>query len=1634
MTKFQEKTLVSVGQLNTSLKLARETATDAQADNLAMAAELFKLRGAQHSEDNTHTPQDARKSGHAERLMDVDMDRTALSTLQIEDPPLPQASEAPQEQALVIYKAAANNNEDVEYAEEENDDGDIRGGDEDEHADDESEDQSVGEADYEDEDVDMREVRDRLRPDSARANNRQPMKYVEVSDDGSDAAHGSDISMDEDATTSPLRRKGPATGGIERQGNAVRIPLSQVPRPQHFSRPRSGAGPIATIRVGLSNAAPTTPSSRASLPIKGRGNARDLRRKVDHAREWYRKKGSSQNLGINNAEGRGSGRTDRPSRRLRVFDVVPLRGTDIDRTQLLKNVDLLMNELMDMSTYDDIIDATLADDAEAREFAQGDGNPPALEPLRPYFGRGFKKHLWNRRLEELFIQYYEDKMQVELDQKAQDTIADMFMERIERLRRKYRDLTKDIPDGEREAREEIKMAKGRRNTRRVNKLFDVRRGVCLESIQKPDGTEDKGWRLLLEMVHQLGSYGMSSDESEADEKGYIRYNIRQRLWRSREVSDRLEVIDSARNTTNAKGKRLAGNSARERIRSSKNAATYYGLRRVMFLDDDITMPSSAQFNYSRGSAFVHEGYLYYSPNSRRTVVIPPPPLGYGQPPFQKRRLNAADFRQPVWWSEPWGWLSFVPLAPNFLSYPFEPLSWLPKIVEVEVSANPNSSDPRCRKTCYTLAYDDHHLWMQKEQQLYDAAHLLRVRHGICGSPPPLPSEFGFHRNHKSRAIAQKMASLAWYWFGIWMGYLAYMVQQTLASPYQQPDTDIPDPYWYQPLLKGNKFSRAWLDGLASSPVCQFGESVARAGVVIPWTVVDKSRPTIEFFLDCDVPVFFPWTSTTENAIRGNASLAHLRPPVELIQGALTFILKSPNDTPLAALIMKRFCGLNSEISNRETADVLRLQFASSEVVAFVRKHFLAQYDLLAQYKDKPDADRALHQAMDAHYQQNIQKAHTAAALPQQGMIERDGQQNLFADWKDFFRKQATRMSEIRKGASSKDLEAFANRKRQPPQKRTHMFTWEQVVTAGGVSLWSRKKVDQRNFDDLLEEENPHVYNEVLNEWDIFPEFMWDKTSPPEDGVPSVCSAPPLAGRAVAYGSDDDDDEYDSDGHISVESFDMYAPLSRRRQDPPMPLHSNQSHSDQSGHHPPATGQSSSYQRAAAAVSPDTDQSCTGQSAASPLVSVQPSPSRRADSPPWDPHPPRSAQSAPRSPVNFCSSTDSNDMSRCSPVAPASHMAAPDDQQNGSLEEDISSHTPLLQALQYNYGYTRGVHTLPSSTPKLDWKGVGKTLGYMTSLPSDDEDLSIRHFVSCLASKQAPPMDMIDLSGCNFSSLNAVFDFRNIVRPQTDVFVFVELSSRSPSCDDWLLSVRSPLAALYVVRYVSSNPGHTALTVAHRLAKYGIAFNTLRLCPSSPLSPSRTPFIPRYRFSDHCFTAADFESAMLTCKARLQGPAGRAALLQGGIIARIAREFVSIEAVLDGPSAGAVEKSLGLVVDSESFDHQYRDDALSEEDIYLICGSYTVYTGRGQQTSQLSYFPRPCDWDHKNGFAWLEWTNASEELFQSIMTKNKDGRNPLKPSKWRDELRGFGYTRHLLEANRARSTSFVDHHCPVRSRR
>ena len=110
------------------------------------------------------------------------------------------------------------------------------------------------------------------------------------------------------------------------------------------------------------------------------------------------------------------------------------------------------------------------------------------------------------------------------------------------------------------------------------------------------------------------------------------------------------------------------------------------------------------------------------------------------------------------------------------------------------------------------------------------------------------------------------------------------------------------------------------------------------------------------------------------------------------------------------------------------------------------------------------------------------------------------------------------------------------------------------------------------------------------------------------------------------------------------------------------------------------------------------------------------------------------------------------------------------------------------------------------------------------------------------------------------------------------------------------------------------------------------------------------YLPRtYRLISHNFTKADFDIAMLACQSVLSSPQGQAALLRGGIVGRIARGHLSKDGVLDNPSVEVTAHWVGYIAFS-SGTTQFCDNELMDNEIAIICDTYSLYTGN------YYYFP------------------------------------------------------------------------------
>jgi hypothetical protein len=114
-------------------------------------------------------------------------------------------------------------------------------------------------------------------------------------------------------------------------------------------------------------------------------------------------------------------------------------------------------------------------------------------------------------------------------------------------------------------------------------------------------------------------------------------------------------------------------------------------------------------------------------------------------------------------------------------------------------------------------------------------------------------------------------------------------------------------------------------------------------------------------------------------------------------------------------------------------------------------------------------------------------------------------------------------------------------------------------------------------------------------------------------------------------------------------------------------------------------------------------------------------------------------------------------------------------------------------------------------------------------------------------------------------------------------------------------------------------------------------------PLVPRSFSNIPILP-IRLTGYQFTQKDYLVYEKHRASILSSQRGRAALLCGGIVWRLAKDFLSADAVLQGPSPAATVHRWGFKAATSREDCKLHDDDLSELDLDLICGVYRCYTG------------------------------------------------------------------------------------------
>ena len=274
---------------------------------------------------------------------------------------------------------------------------------------------------------------------------------------------------------------------------------------------------------------------------------------------------------------------------------------------------------------------------------------------------------------------------------------------------------------------------------------------------------------------------------------------------------------------------------------------------------------------------------------------------------------------------------------------------------------------------------------------------------------------------------------------------------------------------------------------------------------------------------------------------------------------------------------------------------------------------------------------------------------------------------------------------------------------------------------------------------------------------------------------------------------------------------------------------------------------------------------------------------------------------------------------------------------------------FTDALYERYGFLDLSDTVNIPFPEKDWNFITHTFGH----PSSTEKTNALHralslFLSNMLSKTAPPGFIWDIGElCDMPLAEASQDSPFRVLPITvEGCHHYVVSSKAVSTVPWVLEFRDPATVLQCFRRQET----TIPELAQFLSHYGAAFTTrLR---GSQIATSLGPRHRRqvelgWRMPLHRGTALEYNFYVESRNQLLHRPHGRAALLEGGIIWRLAVDglgSLSESLVLDGPSLDVLQYGHAVKCGSDK-QHWLWDDALSDQDRDTICGVYKVYTSQ-----------------------------------------------------------------------------------------
>ena len=274
-----------------------------------------------------------------------------------------------------------------------------------------------------------------------------------------------------------------------------------------------------------------------------------------------------------------------------------------------------------------------------------------------------------------------------------------------------------------------------------------------------------------------------------------------------------------------------------------------------------------------------DGDFYFSPNSQRTVNLPP--IYNDFPSRDSFSDDFAEFRQPHWWHPASPYLAFIPLRPVFAGVPFQDLFHISYFHRLHYG--PFGLDPQI-----ILG------WVRLERNIKDAVELLLSHEHAPAISWIVPTSLGCTRYYKRPRHLRASYARSKEWFSLFMGAFSYAIAISLSR--RQDDFYDGMPHWFS-FLHEREYTQIWLSGIRSSMVATFDSSVARAGVFVQVLEPHREQYSVDWLCKFNIPVWYPWGTREVRALEIDPRLAQFAPPAHHLQESGTFLTKNPHPQP-----------------------------------------------------------------------------------------------------------------------------------------------------------------------------------------------------------------------------------------------------------------------------------------------------------------------------------------------------------------------------------------------------------------------------------------------------------------------------------------------------------------------------------------------------------------------------------------------------------------------------------------------------------------------------------------------------------------------------------------------------------------